>query len=457
MSDILADPLYPLEQQTHALATIIQLTRRARESSSPDELRFLLVNETHALLPYRQAAFWTVAAGVEALSGVTVIEKHGPFVQWLHHWCGQLPAADKVQAFATDLRLLKDEASKGWAEWLAPFVVSVQLPAMKGFAGGRFLLSRDQAFSQAELHFVEEWCAAWLAEYAQRQHPSWQNKLTVFKSTTPARRRWVTAAGLLLLTAALLFPVTLSVLAPADLIPLNPAIVRAPMDGVIDRIVVEPNQRVNTGDVLFEFDRVMLDSQLELARRTLATAKTTYRQNAQQALSNVDSKADLAILRSQIEEKQVEADYLETLNQRSRVTSPQAGLVILNDATQWIGRPVVTGERVMAIANEHEAQVEAWLSPGDMIDFPESASLRLYLSANPLQPVDARVSFISHEPELRPDGNFAYRLRASLDESAAERVRIGLKGTARIQGQQVPLIYWVFRRPLAALRGWLGL
>ena len=36
-------------------------------------------------------------------------------------------------------------------------------------------------------------------------------------------------------------------------------------------------------------------------------------------------------------------------------------------------------------------------------------------------------------------------------------LRVGLKGTARLEGEQVPLAYWVLRRPLAIARQYLAL
>jgi hypothetical protein len=33
---------------------------------------------------------------------------------------------------------------------------------------------------------------------------------------------------------------------------------------------------------------------------------------------------------------------------------------------------------------------------------------------------------------------------------------VGLKGTAKLEGERVPAIYWAMRRPLATLRAWLG-
>src|SRR5689334_13296544 len=47
-----------LDAQLFGLSTLVQLLKRARHAASAEELGFVMVNETHALLPYRQAALW---------------------------------------------------------------------------------------------------------------------------------------------------------------------------------------------------------------------------------------------------------------------------------------------------------------------------------------------------------------------------------------------------------------
>ena len=42
------------------------------------------------------------------------------------------------------------------------------------------------------------------------------------------------------------------------------------------------------------------------------------------------------------------------------------------------------------------------------------------------------------------------------NEGGDATVRIGLRGTAKIYGDRVLLGYYLFRRPLATLRGWTG-
>jgi hypothetical protein len=182
------------------------------------------------------------------------------------------------------------------------------------------------------------------------------------------------------------------------------------------------------------------------------------RQSAQQALSDPAShkSARAALLMGRIDEQQSEINYLRALLERIRVKSPKNGIVLLNDPIEWEGRPVTVGERVMTIADEEQVEIEGWLSIGDMMPLVEGSSVMVFLNTDPLQPVRASLRDLAYEATIRPEGVLAYRWRATLTDPG-QRPRVGIKGTARIDGPMVTLGYWLFRRPLSFLRqstGW---
>jgi multidrug efflux pump subunit AcrA (membrane-fusion protein) len=238
-------------------------------------------------------------------------------------------------------------------------------------------------------------------------------------------------------------------------VPHNPAVVRSPLDGVVDVFHVQPNERVKKGQPLFGFDEALLQSRLAVANQTLATASTEYRQAMQQALVDPRVRTQLVVLTGRIQEKRAEMVFLREQLTRARVLAPMDGVALFDDPTEWIGKPVTVGERILRIAATGDVEVEAWLPIADAIALAPGAAVNLYLNANPLEPVTARLRYLAHDAVQRPDGAYAYRMRASLD--AATLHRVGLKGTVRVQGEQVPAIYWVLRRPIATLRSSLGL
>lgn len=263
------------------------------------------------------------------------------------------------------------------------------------------------------------------------------------------RWQWATLA----IVVAVL-PVRLTVLAPGELVPARPVVIRAPLDGVVDVFHVQPNQRVDKDQPLFGFDEALIQSRLEVANQTLVTAEAEYRQTSQQALTDAKFRPQLTLLTGKIDEKRTEVNFLKEQLFRARVLAPRDGVALFDDPTEWIGRPVAVGERIMRIAAPKDIEVEAWLPLADAIALPPGAPVDLYLNASPFSSVSATLRYMAHDAVQRPDGSYAYRVRATLAQPTDHRV--GLKGTAKLHGPRVPLIYWVLRRPLASFRAALG-
>lgn len=451
-----------------ALLTLLDLAHRARAAGNADELAFLLVNDSHRLLPYRQAVLWFDDGSTPRLSGIVQAEANAPYVQWVDRLCRSLPRAqDKPVVHMVAPEALAPELAAQWDEWLPRDAVWVALPASAshpGSAAGGLLLAGDEQQAEAglrnpQLHpLLEEWTHAWHHAWLARLRPQpwspaqWRRQLAQWWRGGAGQAWWKrrplqVALALLLLSIC---PVRLTVLAPGELVPSNPAAVRAPLDGVIAQVHVQPNAPVKAGQALFSFDEAALASRLEVAQHALASAQAEYRQQAQLALSDIRSKGQLAVLQGKIGEKQADVDYLAGLAQRAQVLAPRDGIALFDDASEWVGRPVQTGERIMKIASPSEIEVEAWVPIGDAIALPEAAEVRLYLASTPFEPIQAELRYLGFEAIARADGNYAYRLRARLSQPTAQR--IGLKGTVKVQGPWVPLAYWVFRRPLALIR-----
>lgn len=439
---------------------LLEMGRRARNAGSAEELAFMLVNGSHSLAPYRQAALWWSDQGVQALSGVVQPDQNAPYVDWLK----RLFAAHQVlpdRPVRIPLAQLPEDLRSSWAEWLPAFGVILPLP---GQVEGAFLMARDSEWSDGELSLQQEWCHTWLHAWHARTAPTsrstWTNwrkwrEWFQFKGTERVwyRRKstWIVGAFLLVF----FMPVRTTVLAPGEVVPSQPVVVRAPIEGVISKFEVQPNTTVKKGQALFAFDPVLIESRVKVAQQTLETALAQYRQTSQMALTDAKYKIELASQAGSIEEKRAELEYIKDQRKRSTVRAPADGLALLDDPSTWIGKPVAIGERIMRIAKEGDAEIEAWLPIADAVDLQIGDPITLYLQSNPLEPVQARLQYFSHEAVQRPDGNYAYRIRGQI--AAEQSPRVGLKGTAKISGRWTVLSYWILRRPLAVIRTTLGI
>ena len=460
---------YPQQHElsVQALGTVLDLTRRTRQAADLSELCFLAVNDSHTLVPYRQGALWLAAEGVKTLSGVVQLEANAPYAQWLDRVCRSVSQDNNSHPSQVSAAQLPQELALEWETWLPAY--GLWLPLARDVMGqetsgslGGLLLARDTPWQEQDVALLAEWIAIWSFAWHARHRPnpwSWHRWLQIVRDQWQARQNivwwkqrrvhWV--VGIL---AILLLPIRLSVLAPGELVPANPAVIRAPLEGVVGSFAVKPNQIVKVGQPLFVFDDASLKSKLEVAQQALSGAQAEYRQSAQLAVTDTKYKGQLALLMGKVEERQAESDYLQGQLERAHILAPQAGIALFDDPSEWIGKPVATGERIMRIAAPDDVEVEAWLAVGDAVPLPVGAPVSLYLNASPLFSVAAQLRYVAHDAVQRPDGSYAYRVRARLDHPTEHRV--GLKGTAKLTGRWVPLVYWVLRRPVAGIRQMIG-
>ena len=459
--------LVPDSQRTSAqsgapIIALLELARRARLSASPDELVFQLVNGTHTLVPYRQSVLWTETSRPRGLSGVSQADINAPYVQWLTRLYEESLSTLK-EPTAIDLSDLSEDLRSAWDEWMPGCGLFIPFG---GTNPGGLLCARDVGWTEQEISLLREWLDIWRHAWralTQKAAPrvsiqwrslrSWRTWLGIGSSLPWYKRKiyWIPLAVLVFF----LFPVRLTVLAPGELVPTQPIVVRSPIEGVIATFHVKPNERVKLNQPLFDFDEVLLQSRAAVASQALETAQAQYRQTSQLALGDPKYKAELAAQAGTVQERRAEAAYLADQLKRSKVSADKEGMVLFDDATSWLGKPVAIGESIMRIVRPDDIEVEAWLPLADAVRLKEGSRVRLYLQSDPLNPVQAKLRYVAHQAVERPDGVYAYRVRATLTEPTQHRV--GLKGTAKLESDRTTMFYWLFRRPLTVVRTTLGI
>lgn len=436
-----------------ALGNLLQLEDDLRGAESEAAVEFIVANDTFRLFPYRQAVLWRPgpagAPEVRLHSGLSEPGGDSPYRQWLNGVARHLAGEGAVRLIGP--QDLPAALAAEWAQWLPVCAVYLPLPAPTGEAVGGLLFARDVPPGESEFALLARLGRAFgQALWSWRQpEPPWRRWLAAGK-TGRGRRRLAWAA-----LAAALLPLRLSVLAPAEIVGKDAKLVAAPADGVVARFYVEPNQAVAAGAPLVSLDDTVFRNRYEVARKAQAVAQAEHLRATQKAFADDASKAELAGLQARLEEKMAETQYSKEMAGRIVVSAPEAGVAVFSDASDWLGKPVQTGERILTLADPARVQVAISLPVDDAINLEPGAEVKLSLNVAPLSSLAATLTQTSYEPASVPEGFVAYRLRADL--AAGEALpRLGLKGTARLYGAWAPLIYHVLRKPLAAARRWAG-
>ncbi|GKW03192.1 efflux RND transporter periplasmic adaptor subunit [Pectobacterium odoriferum] len=437
----------PTSVSTATFARFLDLERQARAANSTEELAYCIVNDSQPLFSFRHAAL-VINGKVRAVTGVTQPAPHAPFIAFVERACTQLSSVDEkalAQCRVIQASQLDEQSRKDWQALSAPEALWSPLNDRQGNPFGAIWYAREQPWQSTDQVLAEQlsgaFSHAWLA--LEPQTTRWRR-----------RARWKIVVPALLLLACLFIPVRQSVLAPAEVIPHQGRVVAAPLDGVIQSFTVLPNQSVRQGEVLVRFDSTTLKAQADVAERALNVAEAEHRASSQRAFQDADSKARLDFLAAQVAQKRAERDYANALLSRAEIRAERDGIAVFADATRWMGKPVRTGERLMELADPALTALRIELDVGDAIQLQQEAPITLFLDSDPLTPHAALLERIAYESEQTPAGNLAYRLDARFTDTPP---RIGLRGTAKISGDYVPLAVYLFRRPLAVIRQAIGL
>ena len=461
-------------QPVNGLLMLLELQRQAWRQATAPELRYHIVNQTRRLIAYRQAAFLTVGergrATLEAVSNIAVLEPNAPFAQWLEEAVRAVATGEHANSVhVVDPATLPASVRSAWGEWgpaqvlwcplrkpetpreppretvpgAAPESRDKTVPPLAGL-----WLGRDEPWTDGEIlllsHLTEGYGHAWWALSGKRA------------KRHGLRRALLPLLMLLAVAGALAIPVPMSTLAPAEIQTRNPVIVAAPLDGVIERFHVQPNQAVAAGQPLFSFESTVLRSRFEVARKGLTQAEAELLTASQAAFADPQTKARVAQLRAQVELRRAEMALARDLLDRVMVKAERAGIAVFTDVNDWLGKPVSVGERVLTLADPQAPEIDIMVPVGDALVLEPGSPVELFLNVDPLHPLQARLTHASYEAGLSAAGVLSYRVKAALDAGEAPP-RIGLRGTAKILGDRVPLALYLFRRPLALLRQSLGI
>ena len=437
------------------LEFILALEARFRSAKTPEELSYLAANDVRKLTGARQVFVLRADSRgkfkVKTVSSVAIVESDAPLIRWIerliHNMVAESNPAQEIE-FALPAFCKPDcEEARNY-----PFKhmhwQPLTLPDGKVFAGllqvrGRPWTNADKKMSG---RLVETLSHAWRALVGERR----------LQPVKPLRR-YMWAGLVIALLAAGALPVPMTTIAPVEVTAKKPFVIAAPIQGVIDKITKEPNSQVSAGEEILRFDNTTLRNKATLAEREVSVAAATYHKMRQAAFSDEDARYQLAIARAEHLLKKAELNYANDLLQKARVTAPVSGVLIYSDKNDIEGRPVVTGETIMEIADPKSVALEVDLPVADAIVLKPGAYVRVFLDADPLKPLDARLVKGSYHAQIQPSGALVYKLRAEFAADMSDVPRIGARGAAQVYGETTTLAFFLFRRPIAALRQQLGI
>lgn len=444
------------ERSSDIAASLLDFQRKLQACKSQRDLVFLAVNESLSVLDFHQAVVWDYnqrgKISVEAVSGLIELSPEAPYVQWLTRLFRYFIDSDVAPVVATTLDELPDSFSRDGADWVLDRILHCVMRNPEGKIIGGLLFTRAEPFEDGERAVAQ-----WVASSVGFALWAWHSEYKPFRRLFHGFANMKFLGGCALVIAGLAFvPVRLNAIAPAEITPSRPIPITSPMEGVVDKVNVRPNQEVKADELLVVLEDTSIRNRLAVVLKGLESAKADLQRAINKSFTDDPSKSELNVLDARVREKAAEGAYLSELLKRLHITAPQGGLAIFSDSEEWKGRPVQPGERIMTIADPSLVEVSVYLPPEDAVQLEQGGEVTVFLNIDPLSPLKAKIIQTSYETITMPDTSLAYVVKATL-EPGGGLPRIGLRGSAKVYAEQVSLGYYLMRKPILFLRRSFGL
>jgi multidrug resistance efflux pump len=416
-----------------------------------------MLNRTISLCPYTRAIAISFDEGIARLAGISGLSD-APQDSPLGRDCLEIIKSTKDISKCIILNTAHFKSSPpSWTEISSAYpdgILWIPLKNENKVIGGLIFL-RDKTLSkwtEKELKLLQSVSVGYAAAFEKLS----THRSSLLKAINKIGRKKSFAIVVAALFALSIIPLKLRIVAPCEVLAKDPAIVTAPMGGVIKEVYIKPGQKVPKGGKLYSYDGRVLEEELNVARQQVEIIRENLKRSKVLAFKNESARSEILLLENRLKQENTKLKLANIKYERILGKSPCDGIAVLDSPHEWSGKPVSVGERIMQIVTPQNSKLQIWLPEKDNIEFSEEKPIYIFLNVSAGETYKAKISYISKHVVISPKGVPSFKAEAQWIKKH-KNMKIGLTGNAVIYGKSVPAIYWLLRRPLAAIRQYLGI
>ena len=268
------------------------------------------------------------------------------------------------------------------------------------------------------------------------------------------KKRWVWGAILLLAVAAMFLRVPESATAEFTLKAPEITSAYAWFDGPIAACLVQDGETVKKGEIIAEYDTDQLNYRLSSAQNALREIEAELALEQQNAFSDEERLGKVKLLEARRDTMQVAVREAQWYLDHARISAPADGILALADgrAEQLAGKAVRTGDKLFDVYGGNGMVAEIPVNERDASILQDRFHATLFLHTAPETAIPVEILEVSQYPELTEQKTFCYKVRVRLPYNSAG-LRYGMRGIARLSGENVSLGYRLFKSVVLYFRG----
>ena len=330
------------EDKNIKIARLIGLEKKSREARTQDELNFVVVNETRQIIDFVNSYLLlktpTDKYHVKAVSDLATVDRTAPLVTFVENIINDQKNTNlkEIQNLEVDKisRTLKIKKPKNIPDNILLIPIFSPQRGLQGF----LITTRNEKFNDNEVELARHLSVTYGHAY--------NTFLTDFsikdflKKNFTGKRSWIIILSIIFI---LVIPIKITSTAPVEVVPNNPRLITAPFDGVVKNIIVNNNDKINSGDLLIQIEDTDLKNSFNLAKQSLQVAEKQLLRSRQFSFSNNEEKAKLAELIAQVDLKKAEVESTSERLKNSKIYADKDGIAIVDQKNELARKTRICG------------------------------------------------------------------------------------------------------------------
>ncbi len=451
-----------------ALAIGLELAKRALRAGNLEELQFILVNDTRALLPFDRSFLIVHSEGrseLVAANNQPQIETKADLVKQVNTLAGVLKPVEKALLLFAANPQLKDvpkDAAKAIQNYLHYSGCSALMvtPLVSGNNVVGHLLfeffgraAPGEVEAVALLNMVPFFGSAltekWLLD-RKRSVRTLYNRAFSKDQRQSGWGRFFAKTGIIGILAVCLVlgmvtPMTLKVGGEAEVVPDFEYFAYVEMDGIVKDVLVREGDAVEKGGLLAALDPKELDYEIRKTQRMIDSYRTEIGILRNMGAEDPSKLAESKLVAIKAQRSRQELEFLTWQRQFLQIKAPAKGTVLTRKVETLTGKKFKAGEPFCSIAPHERLSVDIFLSERDAAYVKPGQHAVIYFNYQPEVGCGLKIKSVSSKTETLERLGAVLRVRAEFD-TIPQGIKPGMKGIVQIDTEETEMWFVVTRR-----------
>ena len=261
---------------------------------------------------------------------------------------------------------------------------------------------------------------------------------------------------LLLLCTVMLIPVREN--ATADFMLKAPDITAAyaRFEGPVAKCLKQDGDFVRKGESVVLFDTAERKYRQMQAEAEWKEAAAELELATQTAFTDESKLGNVELLKARCKVLQVAVSEAQWYLDHSEIKAKADGILVLTDgrAEQLTGKAVKTGDKLFEVYGGNGMVAEIMVNERDSSILQNKIKIELFLHTAPEKGFSGEIISVAQYPVLNEQNLYCYKVLVKLPDMPEKGLRFGMRGVAKLSGNNVFLGYYLFKNLILYFRNW---